>query len=165
MSDRIIKKRPDLRLIISSATIDAEAFLEYFSSSSSTLYSNAQSEPSKPKRRKWDLTAEDAKGKGKDDGDGAGIGAGKAAILSLEGRTFPVEIAYLDEPTSDYVMRAADTVMGIHLSVSRYSPILLLMLIRHNLHWQQPPGDILVFLTGREEIDQCAAEIAERVSQ
>ncbi|KPI88532.1 putative pre-mRNA splicing factor ATP-dependent RNA helicase putative dead/h helicase [Leptomonas seymouri] len=51
----------------------------------------------------------------------------------IEGRTFPVETYYLTDPTNDYVRAALQTVMMIHL--------------------QEPPGDILVFFTGQEEIE------------
>ncbi|CAD2214466.1 ATP-dependent RNA helicase DHX8/PRP22 [Angomonas deanei] len=51
----------------------------------------------------------------------------------IEGRTFPVETYYLAEPTPDYVRTALQTVMKIHL--------------------EEPPGDVLVFLTGQEEIE------------
>ncbi|CCW60143.1 unnamed protein product [Phytomonas sp. EM1] len=51
----------------------------------------------------------------------------------IEGRTFPVDTYYLAEPTSDYMRTALQTVMKIHL--------------------QEPPGDVLVFLTGQEEIE------------
>jgi ATP-dependent RNA helicase DDX35 len=78
LSHRIRRKRPSLRLIVSSATIDATAFLEYFTSG----------------------TSED-----------------EVAIASLEGRMYPVELAYLEEPTSDYVRKAAGAVYNIHLQV------------------------------------------------
>ncbi|KPA81246.1 putative pre-mRNA splicing factor ATP-dependent RNA helicase putativedead/h helicase [Leptomonas pyrrhocoris] len=51
----------------------------------------------------------------------------------IEGRTFPVETYYLTDPANDYVRAALQTVMMIHL--------------------QEPPGDVLVFLTGQEEIE------------
>lgn len=54
---------------------------------------------------------------------------------------FPVEISYLSKPTSDYVQSAIDTVVALHV--------------------HQPLGDVLVFLTGREEIDACAQGIAD----
>ncbi|KAI0055480.1 P-loop containing nucleoside triphosphate hydrolase protein [Artomyces pyxidatus] len=95
---KILRKRPSLRIIVSSATLDAAAFLDYFTSNASV----------------------DA-----------------ATIVSLEGRAYPVEIAYLNEPTSDYVRKAAETVIS------------------------QGRGDILVFLTGREEIDRCLEELME----
>ncbi|KAG5221199.1 ATP-dependent RNA helicase [Salix suchowensis] len=80
---RIQKKRPSLRLVISSATLDATSFLNYFTSSSS-----------------------------KDD----------AIIVSLEGRVFPVEVAYLREPTADYVKSAAMTAWNIHLQYNNRRP-------------------------------------------
>lgn len=40
-----------------------------------------------------------------------------ATIITLEGRMFPVEIAYLAEPTPDYVREAVRTIWSIHLQV------------------------------------------------
>ena len=80
---RIRNKRPALRLIVSSATIDAAAFLEYFSSGSLP---------------------------------------GDVMVASLEGRMYPVEVAYLREPTSDYVRTAAEVVNNIHTRVR--SPVI-----------------------------------------
>ncbi|KAK7196192.1 pre-mRNA splicing factor ATP-dependent RNA helicase [Novymonas esmeraldas] len=58
---------------------------------------------------------------------------GASEPFRIEGRTFPVETYYLTEPTTDYVRAALQTVMMIHL--------------------QEPPGDVLVFFTGQEEIE------------
>lgn len=77
---RIRRKRPELRLIISSATIDAEAFQAYF---------NAHTVDGNP----------------------------EAAILSVEGRMFPVDIAYLAAPTSDYVETSVRTIFDLHVNV------------------------------------------------
>ena len=82
---RICRKRPSLRVIISSATLDASAFLEFFSSLPEPIDSR---------------------------------------IVSLEGRAYPVHIAYLDQPTEDYVRKAAETVVSIHRQV-RYHLIIL----------------------------------------
>ena len=46
-----------------------------------------------------------------------------------QGRTFPVEILYTKAPETDYLDAALITVMQIHLS--------------------EPPGDVLMFLTGQ----------------
>ncbi|KZT36972.1 P-loop containing nucleoside triphosphate hydrolase protein [Sistotremastrum suecicum HHB10207 ss-3] len=100
---KIRRKRPSLRLIVSSATLDAVSFQNYFNS-------NAASPD-------------------------------ESVIVSLEGRTFPVELAYLSEPTPDYVAKAVEVVWGI------------------NNHGG--PGDILVFLTGREEIERCLEMLAD----
>lgn len=57
---------------------------------------------------------------------------------------YPVDIHYLDEPCSDYVEQAIQTVFDIHT--------------------KEPAGDILVFMTGREEIDTVVSEIKERAT-
>lgn len=41
-----------------------------------------------------------------------------AVMVRLEGRSFPVEIAYLQEPTADVVLKVVETVFDIHLKVS-----------------------------------------------
>ncbi|EIW69555.1 ATP-dependent RNA helicase DDX35 [Tremella mesenterica] len=106
---KIMRKRPELRVIISSATIDAEDFYEYFNSNS------------------------DHADRSKDD----------AIIVSLEGRMFPVEVCYLKQPCDDYCAAAVQTVFDIHL--------------------REPSGDILVFLTGREEIDSVIQQVTDRL--
>ncbi|TPX59462.1 hypothetical protein PhCBS80983_g02474 [Powellomyces hirtus] len=93
-----VKERPDLKLIVTSATLDAERFSTYFFN---------------------------------------------CPILTIPGRTFPVEILFAKEPESDYMDSALITVMQIHLS--------------------EPAGDILLFLTGQEEIDTAAEILYERM--
>ena len=95
---KTLKRRPDLKLIVTSATLDADKFSEYFN---------------------------------------------KCPILSIPGRTFPVEIMYSKEPESDYLDAALVTVMQIHLT--------------------EPLGDILLFLTGKEEIDTSSEILYERM--
>jgi ATP-dependent RNA helicase DDX35 len=69
---------------------------------------------------------------------------------------FPVEVAYLKEPTPDYVREAAQVVWDINLQVDW-----LKAQFRNNSHHrQQNSGDILVFLTGREDIERCLEELA-----
>ncbi|KAH1246480.1 Pre-mRNA-splicing factor ATP-dependent RNA helicase DEAH1 [Glycine max] len=84
----IARFRPDLKLLISSATLDAEKFSDYFDS---------------------------------------------APIFRIPGRRYPVEISYTKAPEADYLDAAIVTSLQIHVT--------------------QPPGDILVFLTGQEEIE------------
>ncbi|KAI8339434.1 P-loop containing nucleoside triphosphate hydrolase protein [Chlamydoabsidia padenii] len=55
---------------------------------------------------------------------------------------YPVDTFYLEEPVADYVESTIQTVFEIHT--------------------KEPRGDILVFLTGREEIDQVVSEIYDR---
>lgn len=63
-------------------------------------------------------------------------------IIKIPGRTYPVEILYTKEPEMDYLAAALDSVMQIHLS--------------------EPDGDILVFLTGQEEIDTSCEILFQR---
>src|SRR5579859_2396502 len=92
------KRRPDLKIIVTSATLDAEKFSSYFFN---------------------------------------------CPIFLIPGRTFPVEILYTKEPESDYLDAALITVMQIHIT--------------------EPPGDILLFLTGFEEIETACEVLFERM--
>lgn len=67
----------------------------------------------------------------------------EAPIFTIPGRTFPVEILYTREPETDYLDASLITVMQIHLN--------------------EPPGDILLFLTGQEEIDTACEILYERM--
>ncbi|KAK6203594.1 P-loop containing nucleoside triphosphate hydrolase protein [Scheffersomyces amazonensis] len=64
-------------------------------------------------------------------------------VLTIPGRTYPVEILYTREPELDYLAAVLDSVVQIHIS--------------------EPTGDILVFLTGQEEIDTCCEALYERM--
>lgn len=88
MVKKIQSKRSDLRVIIMSATLDAQKFSDYF--------------------------------------DGA-------KILYVAGRQYPVKLMYSVEPQSDYLDSALVTTFQIHL--------------------EQSAGDILVFLSGQDEIE------------
>lgn len=111
---KIRKRRPELRIIISSATLQAEQFLSFF------------------------VGQDDASGKVASENL-------QGIILSLEGRTHPVDTLYTEKPVEDYLERAVQTVFDIHT--------------------KEPDGDILVFLTGREEIDAAIQAISERAAQ
>jgi ATP-dependent RNA helicase DDX35 len=108
---KIKKRRPDLRIIVSSATIQAEEFLNFFEAEDSAKFVQGEDGPHKAIGR----------------------------IVNLEGRIFPIDIQYLEEPAEDYVERAVRTVFDIHT--------------------QESEGDILVFLTGRNEIEEAIQKI------
>uniref|UniRef100_A0A8C5YVG1 DEAH-box helicase 8 n=1 Tax=Marmota marmota marmota TaxID=9994 RepID=A0A8C5YVG1_MARMA len=95
---KTVQKRQDMKLIVTSATLDAVKFSQYFY---------------------------------------------EAPIFTIPGRTYPVEILYTKEPETDYLDASLITVMQIHLT--------------------EPPGDILVFLTGQEEIDTACEILYERM--
>ncbi len=64
---------------------------------------------------------------------------GKAPLFKVPGRTHPVEVFYTQEPEPDYVEAAIRTVLMIHRA--------------------EDPGDILIFLTGEEEIEDACRKI------
>ena len=67
-----------------------------------------------------------------------------APLLKVPGRTFPVEIFYTPEPEKDYVEAAVRTVVQIHQCETK--------------------GDILLFLTGEEEIEDVCRKIRTETS-
>jgi pre-mRNA-splicing factor ATP-dependent RNA helicase DHX15/PRP43 len=87
----------ELKVVIMSATLDAQKFQEYFHN---------------------------------------------APLMKVPGRTHPVEIFYTAKPEANYVEAAVRTVVHIHQC--------------------EGPGDILVFLTGEQEIEQACEEIREQ---
>lgn len=93
----IARFRPDLKLLISSATLDAEKFSDFFD---------------------------------------------EAPIFRIPGRRFPVEIFYTKAPEADYIDACVVTILQIHVT--------------------QDAGDILVFLTGQEEIETALESLTER---
>jgi pre-mRNA-splicing factor ATP-dependent RNA helicase DHX16 len=92
----LARERPDLKLLISSATMNASKFAEYF-----------------------------------DD----------APIFNIPGRRYPVDIHYTPQPEANYLAAAITTVFQIHTT--------------------QGKGDILVFLTGQDEIEAAEQNITE----
>lgn len=90
----ILPKRPELKVVVMSATLNAERFQEYFEGS---------------------------------------------PLLDVPGRMFPVEVFYTQSPEQDYFSASVKTVLQIHVD--------------------EGPGDVLLFLTGEEEIEQACAEI------
>lgn len=91
---KIRRKREELRIVISSATLQAEEFVKFF---------------------EGDEPPDQGKGKGK----GKEVDKKELAkIISLEGRCYPVDVLYLEEPTENYVEKAMQTVFDIHLKVS-----------------------------------------------
>ncbi|XP_063174951.1 pre-mRNA-splicing factor ATP-dependent RNA helicase DHX16 isoform X7 [Chroicocephalus ridibundus] len=66
----------------------------------------------------------------------------QAPVFRIPGRRFPVDIYYTKAPEADYLEACVVSVLQIHVT--------------------QPPGDILVFLTGQEEIEACVELLQER---
>ncbi|KAG2069860.1 P-loop containing nucleoside triphosphate hydrolase protein [Suillus decipiens] len=98
--NEVLSRRRDLRLIVTSATMNADKFSAFY---------------------------------------------GNAPCYTIPGRTFPVEMFHSKSPCEDYVDSAVKQVLQIHLSL--------------------PPGDILVFMTGQEDIEITCQVINERLAQ
>ncbi|OLY78235.1 putative pre-mRNA-splicing factor ATP-dependent RNA helicase [Smittium mucronatum] len=99
----ISSKRKDLKIVVMSATLEAQKFQKYFND---------------------------------------------APLLMIPGRTYPVEIFYTPEPERDYLDSTVKTALQIHAT--------------------EPEGDILIFLTGEEEIEDACRKIklqADRMAQ
>ncbi|RPB05101.1 P-loop containing nucleoside triphosphate hydrolase protein [Choiromyces venosus 120613-1] len=92
---KIRRRRKDLRIVVSSATLQAEEFARFFEDG--------------------EESGEKKKGADKDDGDGGEEKKELAKIISLEGRCYPVDVLYLEEPTENYMEKAVQTVFDIHL--------------------------------------------------
>ncbi|KAL8286977.1 hypothetical protein RQP46_003983 [Phenoliferia psychrophenolica] len=97
---KILSRRRDLKLIVTSATMNAEKFARFY-----------------------------------DD----------APCFTIPGRTFPVDVMFSKTPCEDYVDSAVKQALQIHIS--------------------HPPGDILIFMTGQEDIEVTCACISERLAQ
>ncbi|XP_072951329.1 pre-mRNA-splicing factor ATP-dependent RNA helicase DEAH7-like isoform X2 [Typha angustifolia] len=97
---KVVARRRDFKLIVTSATLNAQKFSNFF---------------------------------------------GSVPIFHIPGRTFPVNILYSKTPCEDYVEAAVKQAMTIHIT--------------------SPPGDILIFMTGQEEIEATCYALAERMEQ
>uniref|UniRef100_A0A4W3GW33 Activating signal cointegrator 1 complex subunit 3 n=1 Tax=Callorhinchus milii TaxID=7868 RepID=A0A4W3GW33_CALMI len=93
----IARFRPELKVLIASATLDTQKFSTFFD---------------------------------------------EAPIFRIPGRRFPVDIYYTKAPEADYLEAAVVSVLQIHVT--------------------QAPGDILVFLTGQEEIETTCEMLQDR---
>ena len=95
---KILQRRRDLKLIVTSATMNAKRFSEFF---------------------------------------------GGAPEFTIPGRTFPVDVMFHRSPVEDYVDQAVQQVLAIHVSMDQ--------------------GDILVFMTGQEDIEITCELVRKRL--
>mmetsp|Transcript_5812 Transcript_5812/g.14740 ORF Transcript_5812/g.14740 Transcript_5812/m.14740 type:complete len:487 (-) Transcript_5812:1182-2642(-) len=95
----VLIKREDLKVVVMSATLEAEKFQGYFL---------------------------------------------EAPLMRVPGRLHAVEIFYTQDPERDYLEAAIRTAVQIHAC--------------------EPPGDILMFLTGEEEIEDACMKVKREVT-
>ncbi|KOS19747.1 Pre-mRNA-splicing factor ATP-dependent RNA helicase prp16 [Escovopsis weberi] len=96
--NKILQRRRDLKLIVTSATMNAKKFSDFF---------------------------------------------GGAPEFTIPGRTFPVDVMFHRSPVEDYVDQAVQQVLAIHVSMDA--------------------GDILVFMTGQEDIEITCELVQKRL--
>ncbi len=107
----IARFRPELRLLISSATLNAQKFSAFFDKA--PIF----------------------------DGKSFRIWISYADYPSVPGRRFPVDMFYTQQPEANYIHAAVTTILQIHTT--------------------QPKGDILLFLTGQDEIEATEENLKE----
>eukprot|EP00811_Abedinium_folium_P037070 NODE_971_length_2667_cov_8.349606.p1 GENE.NODE_971_length_2667_cov_8.349606~~NODE_971_length_2667_cov_8.349606.p1 ORF type:complete len:820 (+),score=264.57 NODE_971_length_2667_cov_8.349606:235-2460(+) len=148
---KVTRKRPRLRLVVASATLEVERFARFFRRS-------AGAAPAAPKRKRprcgWDDETGEFHRQREEDVDwrrlcsaaaGDGFPRHDVCVVQVEGRPHDVKIHYLEEPAADYLAVAVDTVMAIHGG--------------------EPEGDVLVFLTGADDINAACTMLRERVAE
>eukprot|EP00727_Mastigamoeba_balamuthi_P012519 m51a1_g7890 putative rna helicase-like splicing factor (627) ;mRNA; r:79997-88850 len=104
----VIARRPSLRLIVTSATLDSAKFSRFF---------------------------------------------GGCPVINVPGRTFPVECHYV--PPTVNVLTYSEQSINLGPTIDLVA----------NLHMTAPEGDILVFLTGQDEIARACRDLADRIQQ
>lgn len=97
---KVAQRRVDLKLIVTSATMDSEKFSAFF---------------------------------------------GGAPTFTIPGRTFKVDTYFSQSPSEDYLESAVSQILRIHVT--------------------QPAGDILVFMTGQEDIEATCLALSERIQK
>lgn len=97
---KVCAKRPDFKLVITSATLNSNKFSKYFND---------------------------------------------CPMFKIPGRVFPVKIFFTQKPEQEYLQSAVQCALNIHLSEGK--------------------GDILLFLTGQEEIETACAMLQQKVKK
>lgn len=97
---KLVARRSDLKLIVTSATMNAELFSDFF---------------------------------------------GGVPVFHIPGRTFPVETFFAKSVQEDFVMSAVKQALQIHCNY--------------------PPGDILIFMTGQEDIEGTCQVLADKMEK
>ncbi|ACZ20074.1 ATP-dependent helicase HrpA [Sanguibacter keddieii DSM 10542] len=138
---QLLPQRPDLKVIITSATIDSDRFARHFAPRDAQDAAKAAAQ-TEPVDGTDDTSADDAP---------------MAPVVSVTGRTFPVEVRYrplTPEDSSAKKGAERDLMTGICDAVDELCA--------------EGPGDILVFLSGEREIldaqDALASHLGARVN-
>eukprot|EP00750_Incisomonas_marina_P002316 INCI12211.1.p1 GENE.INCI12211.1~~INCI12211.1.p1 ORF type:complete len:833 (+),score=130.72 INCI12211.1:278-2776(+) len=127
---KVQRRRPELRLIVTSATLDARQFYQFFAGDRANKEIRSREKKLKQKQQPHNAAAVFPYDAQLSD---------EAIILAVQGRQYSVDTLYLEEPCADYLKKAVDTVLQIHAKE------------RH--------GAILVFMPGMEEVESVCRAI------
>lgn len=98
---KIQKKRPELRIIVASATMDAHIIKSFFETNpNKTITPYTEKDTAKVGTKRTDAPVADK-------GD-------TAVILQIGGKMHPVDICYLAQPCRNYLQTAIETILKIH---------------------------------------------------
>jgi ATP-dependent RNA helicase DDX35 len=114
---KIHRKRPDLRVVIASASLDAQELKDFFETHQS-ITSSSERAPHPPLAERKESGTEAVSGESQPESE-------SACILSVTGRTHPVDVLYLEEPCSNYIQTAVRTCIDIHQSLEEWGDILV----------------------------------------
>jgi ATP-dependent helicase HrpA len=144
---RLLPSRPDLKVIITSATIDPERFSKHFAASESgkpSAASESGEHGAVGESGEHEAVGESGKRSGVSESGEHGAGA---PVIEVSGRTYPVEVRYRPlAGTGDPDDEPRDQVQGICDAVDELRA--------------EGPGDVLVFLSGEREIRDTADALA-----
>jgi ATP-dependent RNA helicase DDX35 len=115
---KIQRRRRDLRLIITSATIDSERLRAFFEHQTTPVF------------------------KGENQSDEEYEKLNECYIMSVEGRSYPVEISNTSEPVPDYRKACVDACIQIHEN-EKYNE----------------QGDVLCFVSGQDDVLQITRDL------
>jgi ATP-dependent RNA helicase DDX35 len=148
---KIRKVRPELRVIVCSATLEAESFLNFFIGNTKSRKRRQEegekedmNNMNKRKKSRWGRVVKDDDNINDLTTTKKDLTAG--TIISVDGRQHPVDIMYVKDPVSDYVKSIVEVALRILDECTSGDNC--------------DDGDILCFLATGEEIDS-AVKMAE----
>ncbi|OQO08129.1 hypothetical protein B0A48_06923 [Cryoendolithus antarcticus] len=124
------RRKQPLKLVVMSATADVVGISRYLQAGSPEPSSNGD-QTTENDEQEWNGFSENER---------PARTASRVALVHVEGRQYPVTLSYLDKPCDDMAQAALERIFLIHCK----EPL---------------PGDILVFLTGQDKIQQLKASV------
>lgn len=139
---RLLPRRPDLKLVITSATIDPHRFAAHFSRPPAGAASESASRSASAEHRGRELLG-NARGDQLVRAGPSGEAGAAVPVIEVSGRSYPVEVRHRPpDPETDQAQAICDAVDALAA---------------------EGPGDVLVFLSGEREIRDTADALSTSV--